>query len=87
MISLNNRGVVAAARTRQASAVHSRASSQRATLAVNYITPAAAVAPCKVAAFSHRRPNPTVKRTNTGGAHLLASLASSAPLFAPYLLR
>jgi len=32
-------------------------------------------------------PNPPVKWTNTGGAHLLASLASSAPLFAAYLDR
>jgi predicted N-acetyltransferase YhbS len=33
------------------------------------------------------QPNPTVKRTNTGGAPLLASLAASAPLFAAYLRR
>jgi hypothetical protein len=32
-------------------------------------------------------PNPAAKRTNTGRAHLLASLASGAPLFAAYLLR
>ena len=33
------------------------------------------------------RPNPAVKLTNIGGAHLLVSLASSTPLFAAYLLR
>ena len=32
-------------------------------------------------------PNPAVKLTNIGGTHLLASLASSAPLFAAYLFR
>jgi GNAT superfamily N-acetyltransferase len=35
----------------------------------------------------HVRPNPAVKRTNTGGADLSASLALRAPLFAAYLRR
>jgi hypothetical protein len=34
-----------------------------------------------------RPPNPSVNRTNTGGAPLLASLASGAPMFAAYLER
>ena len=36
---------------------------------------------------SSARPNPAVKRTNIGGAHQIASLTSSAPLFAAYLVR
>ncbi len=32
-------------------------------------------------------PNPAVKGTNIGGAHLCTHRAPGAPLFAPYLLR
>ena len=87
MISSHNRGIVAGACTRQARAVHSQARPERALLVVQHITLAAAVALRNFVAFPHRRPNPTVKRTNIGGAHHLASLAFSAPLFAAYLLR
>ena len=87
MISLNNRGFIADARTRQVHAKYFRAGPLQRLSVVCHITLAAAVAPYKFAAFFHRRPNPAVKRTNTGGAHLLASLTSGAPLFAPYLLR
>ena len=58
-----------------------------ALLAGLHITLAMSAESRKFTAPFCRRPNQSVKRTNIGGAHLLASLASSAPLFAAYLLR
>ena len=87
MINVNDCGVIGVAPTRGARGVYVGTVTQHVVAVGQHITHAAAVAPGKTAAIPRRRPNPAVKRTNTGGAHRCTHRTSSAPLFAAYLRR
>jgi hypothetical protein len=87
VINTNDHGFIAGSGMRQVGAVHWQASLQPAPSVVRYITRMAAIAPCSFVALFRWRPNPAVKRTYTGGAHVFTRRASRAPVHPAYLRR
>ena len=84
VLEMENRCLIECLGTRAELAFSERARPQLVRLRIAFSSMVSSTNP---SALSGRLPNPTVKRTHTGGAHLLVSQALRAPVCAAYLRR